>query len=475
MPLYHLQLHSHAELRADGDDLLIAKPSGEALRAQRPDGVIRALLDRLTEMGGETGDLIAAAQAADPGADMARLYYTLARLEQRGLLAFRLHQDGQVLATLEPMTGAFQHARLDLEAPGYRLSRFAWLRRDEDALVLECARGACRLRLHDARMAALIGALASTQTLDQLCQQLPSLSRASLTGALALLASAQALFPCSREGQLPEDDDPALRLWDYHDLLFHTRSRSGRHDNPLGATFHLMDELPHSPAIKPAGAGARVPLPRPCATAPEPGFFSVLEQRRSIRDFGDEPITLTQLGELFWFVARVKTHQPANPDNPRQYEATHRPVAGGGAMHELELYLTVSQCLGLDAGLYRYDPQAHELEWIRAPNADTQGLIADAMRAAAFSQAPDVLITLAARFGRMSWKYQGIAYALVLKHVGVWYQQLYLVATALGLAPRALGAGNSDRFAAAAGTRYEEETSVGEFALSGSIAKSQAS
>jgi len=45
-----------------------------------------------------------------------------------------------------------------------------------------------------------------------------------------------------------------------------------------------------------------------------------------------------------------------------------------------------------------------------------------------------------------------------------------MVATAPGLASCALGHGNFDHFAAV-GTRYEEETSVGEFALSGSAAK----
>ncbi len=65
----------------------------------------------------------------------------------------------------------------------------------------------------------------------------------------------------------------------------------------------------------------------------------------------------------------------------------------------------------------------------------------------------------------MSWKYDAIAYAATLKHVGVLYQSMYLVATAMGLAPSALGSGDSDLFAAAAGTQYTVETSVGEFML----------
>jgi hypothetical protein len=42
---------------------------------------------------------------------------------------------------------------------------------------------------------------------------------------------------------------------------------------------------------------------------------------------------------------------------------------------------------------------------------------------------------------------------------------MYLVATAMGLAPCALGGGNSDVFAEAAGTDYYAESSVGEFVL----------
>jgi oxazoline/thiazoline dehydrogenase len=44
-------------------------------------------------------------------------------------------------------------------------------------------------------------------------------------------------------------------------------------------------------------------------------------------------------------------------------------------------------------------------------------------------------------------------------------QTMYLVATAMGLAPCALGTGNSDLFATATGTGYLLEPPVGEFLL----------
>jgi len=72
---------------------------------------------------------------------------------------------------------------------------------------------------------------------------------------------------------------------------------------------------------------------------------------------------------------------------------------------------------------------------------------------------------LTSRFQRLSWKYRGIAYAVTLKNVGVLYQTMYLVATAMGLAPCALGGGDAEGFALAAGTDPLVESSVGEFLL----------
>jgi oxazoline/thiazoline dehydrogenase len=78
---------------------------------------------------------------------------------------------------------------------------------------------------------------------------------------------------------------------------------------------------------------------------------------------------------------------------------------------------------------------------------------------------PQIVMTLTSRFQRLSWKYESIAYAATLKNVGVLYETMYLVATAMELAPCALGAGNSDLFSRLIGTDYYRESSVGEFML----------
>lgn len=87
--------------------------------------------------------------------------------------------------------------------------------------------------------------------------------------------------------------------------------------------------------------------------------------------------------------------------------------------------------------------------------------------AAALLWIPSVTFTTAAEQlrQRLSWKYASIAYAVILKDVGVLLQNMYLVATAMGLAPCALGSGDSDLFAKAAGIDYLVEASVGESML----------
>jgi SagB-type dehydrogenase family enzyme len=78
-----------------------------------------------------------------------------------------------------------------------------------------------------------------------------------------------------------------------------------------------------------------------------------------------------------------------------------------------------------------------------------------------------VLLLLVARFGRLQYKYSGMAYAAALKDVGVLFQSFYLTATAMGLGGCALGGGDALAFEQASGLDRWDEGSVGEFLLTG--------
>ncbi|OIJ99068.1 hypothetical protein BIV23_29035 [Streptomyces monashensis] len=88
---------------------------------------------------------------------------------------------------------------------------------------------------------------------------------------------------------------------------------------------------------------------------------------------------------------------------------------------------------------------------------------------------PDMVFSITSRMKRLSWKYDSMAYATTLKNVGVLYQTMYLVATAMRLAPCALGSGNADLVAEATGNDYLSECSVGEFILSSAASEEGAS
>ncbi len=102
---------------------------------------------------------------------------------------------------------------------------------------------------------------------------------------------------------------------------------------------------------------------------------------------------------------------------------------------------------------------------IKYPNNLTDTLIKNAVYASDKECHPQILIIIAARFQRLSWKYNSIAYSLILKDAGALLQTMYLTAIAMELAPCTIGCGNSDIFAKAAGLNYYEETSVCEFLL----------
>ena len=100
---------------------------------------------------------------------------------------------------------------------------------------------------------------------------------------------------------------------------------------------------------------------------------------------------------------------------------------------------------------------------VRAQELDAQ--LAAAEFAMGAPAAPQILITIAARFGRVSWKYSSVAYSLILKDVGVLLQTLYMMATDMRLGGCAIGTNNIDLFAKMTGLEFHVEGPVGQFAL----------
>jgi len=448
----------------DGRAVLV-DADGVALALPLPPETRRIFLSALDEGACTRNELGDAVLHTAPSTDAASLYYVLAQLERGRWFRYALRSGGRNTATLEPFSRRFDFADAPLTGR-CRLSRFVCLRREGDDIALESPLGHGRLLLHTSDTAALAASLSRPLSFEEMRVSHPALAPKEIAALLAMMRSVGALFPCDAEGRIPEDGSGPLRQWEFHDLLFHSRSRQGRHGNPVGGSCPFLGEILPLPGVKCPMSAERVPLHHPETGEMRADFFELAEMRRSLRTRGERALRLKELGTFLHFTGGVREILPASPEKGYWYEASLRPCAGSGAIHELEYYLTVARCDGLPPGLYRYDPLAHALERLEADEKQLENLLKGADRAMRGARC-DVLITLAARFQRVSWQYRSIAYSLLLKDVGAVFQQMYLAATALDLAPCALGAGDSDDFAETAGLDYFSETSVGEFALSG--------
>ena len=85
-----------------------------------------------------------------------------------------------------------------------------------------------------------------------------------------------------------------------------------------------------------------------------------------------------------------------------------------------------------------------------------------AMDTAATAQ---VLITIAGRFGRVSWKYSSLAYSLVLKNVGALTKRFTSWQRIWGSADARSGAIDIELFAKMTGLEFHTEGAVGQFAM----------
>ena len=396
----------------------------------------------------------------------------LDRLAKRGLLEYRLARSptGGDAVIIEPQTPDYRPHVAPLRATDVLvLSRFAYLRRRADEMVLESPRAGALFRICDPAIASALAILAVPRQIKWLQRQtgFPPIE------LLALLVDCQILFKVDAIGsnsQRSAEGDDNLVLWDFHDLLFHARSTEGRHANPVGGLYSYVDVMPPPPAVRSPWPGEKIDLRKfaaPAAALPLAG--KLLQERHSVRDFDSRrPVTLAEIAPFLDGTARVLSSvtAPLEPDGRGPtLTYTARPFPSAGGSYELELYLTVDTCEGLPRGFYHYDAGGHALTPIDVGPRQLEAQLTGAQFAMGAAAPPQILITIAARFGRVSWKYSSIAYALILKDVGVLTQTFYLMAAGMGLGGCAIGTANIDLFAKMTGLDFHVEGLVGQFAL----------
>lgn len=397
--------------------------------------------------------------------ELPKLYAYLEKFTNLGLICHTILAEKSPLATLVPLAQYQKFAIKEaIEEKKYVLSRFAYCRKDKEKLVIESPLSHSQLILEDWQAAAIIFELSQPCNCRDIYQKIPSISEDTIKNFCSIILSAEILMEVQEDGAIAETTNETLVQWEFHDLLFHSRTRTGRHSNPVGRTYPFLGKIDRLPAIKTKVSTDIINLYKPDIEKLKESdlpFTLILENRKSIKEFNDQnPITDKQLGEFLYRTARVKEVIENGPE-----EISKRPYPNGGANYELELYLAINTCTNIPSGFYHYCPQDHQLCKISEKTENIDRLLEEVWIANRQNKMPQILIIMAARFARINWQYESIAYATILKNVGVLLQTMYLVSTAMNLASSAIGEGNADLFALTAQTDYYTETSVGEFIL----------
>lgn len=404
------------------------------------------------------------ALAREHGGGEADIAEFVDRLLSDGWLMTTVGTAGRPLYTVQPFQPPPER-KAPLETGGSELSRFAVMHREHGRMVIESPLSWGRMVVHDPEVLALVGRLGcrpsgsgsgSEEAEDAADPDVPE----RLLDDLRWLG-------LSVPAQGSEENELGLRQWSPHELWFHRRTRTGGPTHlgrGYGRTQWAKGTFAPLPARSGAFTGPGVDLRRldlaEVADRDRP-LQAVMEERRSVRAHDDDrPLTVDQLGELLHRTAADRGSFEAD-----QVEYRSKPYPSGGSAYELEIYPVVRLVSGLAAGMYHYDGAEHRLRLVRPPDTRSARLLANAARAAGATAPPQVLLVITARFGRLMWAYEEMPYALILKHVGVLYQTLYLAATAMGLAPCALGGGSATAFTELTGLDYTVESAVGEFML----------
>jgi len=154
-----------------------------------------------------------------------------------------------------------------------------------------------------------------------------------------------------------------------------------------------------------------------------------IKERRTTRAFRPQPLTMGQLSQLFWSAQGIT-------DETRGF----RSAPSGGALYPLDVYAVVGDggVVGLESGVYHYQPESHSIKFIRKGDRRTE--VAGASLWQMWMAKAPVMFIVTSEHKRITCKYgnRGIRYAQIeAGHVG---QNIFLQSGALGLAAGIVGA-----------------------------------
>lgn len=161
-----------------------------------------------------------------------------------------------------------------------------------------------------------------------------------------------------------------------------------------------------------------------------------IEERRSLRRYSEDALSLEELSYLLWLTQGVK-----GLDEKRH--VTWRNVPSAGCRHPFETYLSINRVEGLEPGLYRYLALAHKLVALRLDEKVNEE-ITEASRRQRQVATSAVTFLWAAVPERTVWRYSERSYRYLYLDAGHVCQNLYLAAESINCGVCAIDAFDDD-------------------------------
>lgn len=209
---------------------------------------------------------------------------------------------------------------------------------------------------------------------------------------------------------------------------------------PIFGACTLPTSAPVAPEPEPMST-VNVKLPAPVMKS-QVSLEETLSRRRSVREYTGKSLTLQEVSQLLWAAQGVTSRSGG------------RTAPSAGALYPLEIYLVAGGVENLDAGVYRYQPEKHELATVK--NTDVRKDLAEAALQQTSISDGAIDIVIAAVYERTTVKYgeRGIRY--VHMEAGHAAQNVALQSTALELGTVTIGAFYDERVKAVLGMEQDE-------------------
>jgi len=196
-------------------------------------------------------------------------------------------------------------------------------------------------------------------------------------------------------------------------------SRIPRHKLLWDAKPALYKEYPESQKIELSSFDPNQPM----------SLDRTLKQRKSVRDFRQQPISKEQLSYLLWASTGIQRVEDGHE---------FRTAPSAGALYPIETYVIVNDVIDLEEGVYHYSIKAHQLEQLK-PGQFRQEIAAAALGQGMCATAAVVFVWPGV-FERCKWKYGQRAYRYIYLDAGHIAENLALASVSLNLGSCEVGA-----------------------------------